>query len=163
MKHRFTVTLEKMAAWTVAVIPINAKEVFGMSNCTVRVKGTMNGYPFSGTSLMPMKSGDYLLAVRSSIRKAIRKEAGDTVIIEFERDLAELEIPAELLEAFEASPEAKQMFDSLSYSYKENYTRPITNAKSQSTRERNAVKAVLKLEQLYLEKQHGKSKASSRR
>ena len=157
--HTFNVTLQKMGAWTIAVIRADAKKIFRMSGHSVRVKGTIEGYPFSGTSLMPMKAGTYVLAIRKEIRKAIRRDAGDTVTICIEQDTDELAIPQELLDAFEASPEAKTMFETLSYSYKANYTRPISTSRNQATRERRAVDAVLKLERLYLEKQQDKRKA----
>lgn len=148
----FTVTLKKMGAWTIAVMAFDAKKVFKMSGHSVRIKGTIDGYPFSGTSLMPMKAGTYVLAIRKEIRKAIRKEAGDKATLQFEQDTSELEIPQELLEAFEASPEARKVFDTLSHSYKSNYTKPVAEAKHKDTRERRAVDAVLKLERLYVEK-----------
>lgn len=135
------------------VIPVDGKKVFGTGG-GIRIKGTIDGYPFAGMSLMPMKAGTRLLAIRAEIRKAIRKEAGQKITIILERDTAEPEVPEELKKAFEASPEAKKMFDSLSYSYKVNYAKPVTTAVNKATRERRAVDAVIKLERMYFEK-HG--------
>ncbi len=143
--------MQKMGAWTIAITPIDVKKVFGRKG-HVRVKGTIDGFPFDDTSLMPMGTGEHCMAIRSEIRKAIRKGAGDTIEIILEEDFSELKIPEELIEAFEASPEAKQLFDAFSPSHKRNYTKYIAGSKNKQTREKRAVKTVLELEKIFFEK-----------
>ncbi|HEY0029216.1 MAG TPA: YdeI/OmpD-associated family protein [Bacteroidia bacterium] len=152
-QYKFKTKLEKIGTWTFAVAPIDVKKEFGSAG-PVRVKGKIDDYAFAGVSLMPMGNGKHCLAIKIAIRKALKKEAGATVMIVLEKDTAELEVPFELKEAFEASPEAKKMFDSYSYSNKKYYTEHVNESKKQETRDKRAVNCVLKLEKLYFEK-HG--------
>lgn len=153
--------MEKIGAWTVVYIPIDAKKVFGKTS-SIRVKGTIDGYPFHDCSLMPVKGGTRCLAIKREIRKNIRKEAGATIEIIFEQDFSELVIPEELSEAFEASPEAKKLFDALAPSYRRNYAVYINESKRKETREKRAVQCVLRLEKEYFEKGLPKRKVKTK-
>ena len=148
-----------MGAWTIVITPIDVKKVFGKAG-HVRVKGTIDGFPFDDTSLMPMATGEHCMPVKTAVRKAIRKEAGDTIEIILEEDFAGVEVPSELKEAFKASPEAKKLFESYSPSHKRNYVRYINESKTQQTRERRAVDSVIALEKIYFEKGIPVKKAS---
>ncbi len=152
---KFKAELIKMGAWTMAVADADTRKIFGKGY--IRVKGTIDGLPIKGHSLMPRKEGSHCMAIKTSIRKAIRKEAGDTVQFVLEVDTDEMEIPVELLDAFEASPEAKKLFDSYSFSNKKYFIEHITEAKSQATKDRRAVESILLLEKRYKEKFNGKS------
>lgn len=101
---------------------------------------------------MPTASGKHCLAIRSDIRKAIRKQAGDTVEIILEEDFSEIKISDELIEAFEASEEAKKMFDAIPPSHRRMYIRHVNDSKYKETREKRAVKIILDLEKQFFEK-----------
>jgi len=153
---KFKTTLIKMGAWTMAAATVDTKKIFETKGY-IRVKGTIDGVPFKGNSLMPRKDGSHIMAINGKLRKAIRKQAGDEVLIIMEKDHDEKEIPAELKEAFEASSEAKQMFDSFTYSNKKYVINHIAEAISQATKDKRAVESILRLEKLYNEKFIGKS------
>ena len=150
-KHKYKTKMQKLGAWTVVFLPIDAKKVFGKAGA-IRIKGTIDGFPFSDCSLMPVKAGGRCLAIKREIRKSIRKEAGASIEIILEQDFSELIIPEELIEAFEASPEAKKLFEAIAPSYKRNYVYYITQSKRKETREKRAVNCVLKLEKEFFEK-----------
>ena len=143
--------MQKMGAWTVAITPIDVRKLFGTGEY-VRVKGTVDGFPFNDTSLMPMKTGEHLIAIRADIRKTIRKKAGDTIEVVLEEDFTELKIPKELIEAFEASIEAHKMFDAIPHSHRRMFIRHINYTKNKETRAKRAVKIVLDLERKFFEK-----------
>jgi len=151
MKQKFKTKLQKVGSWTIAPASFDTLKVFGTKS-HVRVKGTINGYEFSGVSLMPAGDGTHFLAVKTGIRKAIKKEAGDTVEIILEPDTSELKVPAELKEAFRASPEAKKMFEAYSYSHRKLYVEHIVEAKAKETKVKRAVDCVIALEKIYFEK-----------
>jgi len=151
VKQKFKTKMQKMGAWTIVITPIDAKKIFGRAG-HIRVKGTIDGFPFNDTSLMPMGTGEHCMPIKTKIRKSIRKEAGDTIEIILEEDFAELEITEELKAAFEASPEAEKLFNAYSPSHKRNYTRDISDSKKKETREKHAVDSVLRLEKEYFEK-----------
>jgi hypothetical protein len=124
-------------------VPFDVREAYGRARAPVR--GTVNGTEFRTT--VAVYGGRYYLGFRKELRDRAGIAPGNELTIELEPDdqPREVELPAELAAALEAAPDAKQVFDKLSFTHRREYAEWVAGAKKEETRRRRLDKAVTML------------------
>lgn len=129
--------------WTYIQIPAAlAQQLKPGNKKSFRVKGRLDDHVISGMALFPMGDGDFILAIKAAIRKAIRKQMGDTLEVQLEADNKVIAPPKDLMECLADEPRALDFFNSLPKSHQNWYGNWIKNAKMEATRTRRIVQIV---------------------
>lgn len=148
------VTLRKFqgkGGWTYAEIPEilqNKHTPFGW----VRVRGFIDDYEIKSYHLMPMGNGRLFLPVKAQIRKAIRKQEGDTIWVKLYADNTPTQIPEELQECLALEPNLYEKFLQYPDSEQKAFVEWIYQAKTDKTKVERISKTmdmILKGENVY--------------
>ncbi|MBB4806823.1 uncharacterized protein YdeI (YjbR/CyaY-like superfamily) [Chryseobacterium defluvii] len=96
-------------------------------------------------SLAKMKSDCHILGLTQEVRKKLGKTFGDEVLVSLVEDKEgrKVEIADDIKAVFNENPDAKVLFDAMSYTHQKEYIRWIEEAKKTETRESRKVKMVL--------------------
>ena len=126
-------------------IPFDVEKEFGAKR--VKVKDKFDNVDYRG-SIVRMGMPCFMIGLTKEIRKKIGKGIGDTVSVEIEKDEEEriVEIPIEFESMLNKNNNAKEFYESLSYSQKKKYITWITSAKKEETKIKRMNEALLKLE-----------------
>jgi uncharacterized protein YdeI (YjbR/CyaY-like superfamily) len=136
----FRGTLEHLQSglgWVIVRVPFDVKQTWGGSR--IKVRGEVNGATFR-TSLFSQKSGEHFLLINKQLQKAAGIRPGSTAEFHLEVDTAPrvVTVPRELDRIFQQSKRLRKWFDSLSYSYRYDMSRRISEPKSEASRRHRA-------------------------
>lgn len=139
-----TITGELVPRGPAAAVILSDEQVQAVGEGAKRfaVRATINGHELS-LSVARMR-GEYLLGLSRANREAAGVQAGDTVQLRLELDVAarEVAVPPALTTALADDPEARQAFDRLAFTHRKEFARWIEEAKREETRERRVAKAI---------------------
>lgn len=122
--------------WTYIEIPADVAQQMKPGNKkSFRVKGKLDALTVAGMALMPMGEGNFIMALKRDICKALHKHRGAILHVSLEPDADfKYVVPADLIECFEFEPEAGEFFHSLSESHRGYFIKWIDSAKTEQTR-----------------------------
>lgn len=84
--ERFAEMGEK-TGWSYIFIPAAlAHQIKEDCKKSFRVKGKLDNIEIGGVATVPMGEGDFIIALKSSLRKQLKKEAGAILSIKIEED-----------------------------------------------------------------------------
>ena len=129
------------------MIPLNIEEIFG-SKGQVKVRGTINGYPYR-SSAMPGGDGTHYMVVKKEIRDKIKATQGSIVTVTLARDQEEriVALPDDFKKALASDEKANNIFGTFSYSRQKEYVDWIESAKTEATRLKRILGAIEKISQ----------------
>ncbi|MES2830114.1 MAG: YdeI/OmpD-associated family protein [Bacteroidota bacterium] len=141
--ERFADMGEK-TGWSYIFIPqALAHELKPDCKKSFRVKGRIDQVTVEGMATVPMGEGDFILALKASLRKQLKKEAGGVVNIELEEDTGfRIDIPEDLELCLSDEPMLLENFLKMPKSHQNWYINWLNSAKTEPTRTKRIVKIV---------------------
>jgi hypothetical protein len=146
---QFTTTILQFAdqgektGWTYIVIPAAiAGELNPGSRKTFRVKGKLDEFVFQQIALLPMRNGDFIMALNAVIRKGIGKRKGAKLNVQLTLDKKPLTISKELMDCLEDEPKALEFFNSLAPSHRGYFSKWVESAKTDQTKAKRIAQSV---------------------
>ena len=139
---RFHTTLLQSGKTAVGIqVPDEVVEALGAGK-RPPVRVTINGYTYRNT--IAVMGGVFMVGVSAEHREQAKVAGGDAVDVDIELDTQPrvLTLPADFAQVLDREPDAKRLFDTLSYSRKQALVLPIDQAKTPETRQRRIEKAL---------------------
>ncbi|TVR41658.1 MAG: DUF1905 domain-containing protein [Cryomorphaceae bacterium] len=122
--------------WTYALIPEVKPDPHAWFGW-ISVCGTMDDVELPRCKLMPKGDGQLFLPVNASMRKKLKKQAGDEVLITLYRDDEPPVLPQEITDCFDLEPpEVYARFLSLSADEQHALLKPVLAARQPATQEK---------------------------
>lgn len=112
----------------------------------LKIKGVIDDYKFSNVRLMPLGNGNLFLAVKSEIRKKIKKQAGDMVHITLYKDKEPMVIPEELILCMKYEIGILKRFEFYSDGEKKAFIEWIYSAKTEETKTDRIAKTMVMIQ-----------------
>jgi hypothetical protein len=148
----FTATLKQFGeqgektGWTYFEIPPDLADKLKPGNKkSFRVKGKLDSYKISGTALLPMGGGAFIMAVNATMRKGIGKKKGGMIKVKLEEDKNEFKFNKDFMTCMADEPAAMEFFTTLSGSHQRYFSKWIDSAKTVETKAKRIAWAVTAL------------------
>jgi uncharacterized protein DUF1905/bacteriocin resistance YdeI/OmpD-like protein len=153
---KFTTTILQFAeqgektGWSYIKIPAKlAQQLKPGNKKSFRVKGKLDDCAIKGIALIPMGEGDFIMALKASLRKAMKKNKGAKLQVELIPDNEKPKPPAEFMECLADSPAALEFFKTLAPSHQNYFGTWIKSAKTEVTQTKRIAIAITALEKKF--------------
>src|SRR5687767_4500453 len=110
---RFTAKIERYSieqfkkpadknAWTYVIVPAEIAQQLNPADRKIfRVKGKLDSFKIERVALLPIKNGDYFMAINKDMRKGTGKRQGAMLDIQLAIDQSEIPIPKDFIECLD--------------------------------------------------------------
>lgn len=146
---KFTALLEKFGkkgektGWTYFVIRSEqTKKINPGVKTSFRVKGKLDNFPIKGVAIIPMGEGDFIMPVNAGMRKGIKKQKGEKIVVQLELDKAEFKPSEDFILCLKEEKDAKTFFDKLPKSHQNYYSKWIESAKTEATKAKRIAQSI---------------------
>nr|WP_321409705.1 YdeI/OmpD-associated family protein [uncultured Carboxylicivirga sp.] len=135
--------------WTYVEIPEVEPDKHAWFNW-IKVCGYIDNYELKHSRLMPLGNGKLFLPVKTAIRKAIKKQEGDTVHIVLYPDNSVIEIPKELSDCFDfEDSRLKTAFEKEPEGRRKEFIEWIAEARKEETKAKRIARCIDYLKDKY--------------
>ena len=143
----FNAEIQKFAAmgektgWSyVAVTEALAAQIKPNAHKSFRVKGSIDGIAVQGMALLPMGEGNFILPLKSALRKQLKKEAGAKLVLRLTYDADfKIDMPEDLEMCLADEEALLNRFYSMPKSHQNYYINWLNTAKTENTRTKRIV------------------------
>jgi hypothetical protein len=144
-KIEFTGIIKQNGSMNAAFVefPFSTEDLFGKKG-QVKIKAIFDNKVEYRGSLAKMKSDCHILGLTQEVRKQLGKTFGDEIVVSLIEDQEEriVEIANDIAVVFNENPDAKNLFDKMSYTHRKEYIRWIEEAKKPETRETRKIRMI---------------------
>ncbi len=147
-QYKFKATIYKNGINFCVDVPAAITSAFTAVKGYIRIKGTINGFPFT-KFLVPVKGGPYRLFVNMGTLKGAKTTTGETAefVIEQDEEVLEKDFPMpEQLAMLLKEKKLTEAFNALTYHQRKDVLRYLNNIKTTETLEKNIQKVIAQLE-----------------
>jgi hypothetical protein len=142
---------EKMGektGWTFVFVPADiARQIKPDCKKSYRVKGRLDAVNIRGLALTPVGEGNFIIALKASLRKELKKEEGAMLHIELEEDKDfKIEMPADLELCLLDERHCMENFMKLPKSHQNYYINWLNTAKTEPTRIKRLTQIVIAMD-----------------
>lgn len=134
--------------WTYILVPsVQANQIKANFKKSFRVKGKIDEVQVAGLAMVPMGAGDFIIALKASLRKTLKKDLGNVVELALEEDKDfKIEMPEDLRSCLMDEAYLMEQFLKQAKSHQNYYINWINEAKTIDTRTKRIVLTVQAME-----------------
>ena len=128
------------SAWTyITISKAQANKLKPDSKKSFRVKGTFDDYKFEKVALLPVGGGDFIIPIKSPIRKILGKQEGASLKVVLQLDDRQPTLSADLMRSLKEEPACLAQFKSMPKSHQNYFSGWVESAKTIETKTRRIV------------------------
>ena len=150
----FEAEIEKFAkmgektGWTFVYVPaVIADKIKAGCKKSFRVKGKMDAVEIGGLAMTPMGEGNFIIALKASLRKELKKDEGAMLRLELEEDKDfKIEMPDDLELCLSDEPQLLENFLKMPKSHQNYYINWLNTAMTETTRTKRLTQIIVAMD-----------------